>query len=268
MVSRSYRMTADNGNAPCPFDNLKQVIQINQKNADNFDNDLLTLSTCGSKLRHLMSEGEWVFSIAANKFGEKANKLIWVGKVNRITSKGEYFRERNSTSKYDKESRPDNYYAYESDVKSNENILDFAKGKDSQGLKDYAIFDNPYHGIEDKKRDLYNPNFSNVNRAITLWFNEWWYFGKNAIEIKEELRAESVEAKKLDEKEVDNFINELRSEYPEKGIYGAPMSIDMGASIGCEEKAVSTSCDGSRSVSSFTGGSWREYLKWWYKNKL
>jgi len=88
--SRSYRMRVDNGNAPCAFSTLEEIIEVKKCNFSQYKSRLLTLSTCGSKLRHLLSPDKWVFGIAGDEFGHLANKLLWVGRVDEITSKGEY----------------------------------------------------------------------------------------------------------------------------------------------------------------------------------
>ena len=76
--------------------------------------------------------------------------------------------------------------------------------------------------MEDLEKDLYSKKRENTPLAITLWFKEWWYFGENAIEIderfKDALIAKGIEAKKLKELAVEQFIDWLRKEHPKGGI--------------------------------------------------
>lgn len=273
MVSRSYRMKIDNGNAPCAFDTLKEVIEIKMDNLNQYKSRLLTLSTCGSKFRHLLSPGKWVFGIAGNPFGHLANKLLWVGKVYKITSKGDYFLQLNTEKEYGRNSRPDNYYGYEENASPGKKKLRYANGLDATGLRKYVIFDNPYHNhLEDLKKDLHSKKRNNTPLAITLWFKEWWYFGKNAIEIddrfKDELIAKGIEAKKLKELAVEQFIDWLRKEHPKGGIFGPPASLDseINFDIEFEESNSCCSCYPPKISDKLKGSAWREYLRWWYDN--
>ena len=272
VVSRSYRMRIDNGNAPCAFETLQDVIDARSDHPEALESSLLTLSTCGSKFRHLMEPGNWVFGIAGNSFGSLSNRLIWVGKVDEVTSKGKYFarmskaRDRpiEPTTQYDKNSRADNYHAYGNDVVFDEKVMKAAYGRDDSGLKEYVLFNNPYHDISYSDKDLYRPRHGNVELAITLWFREWWYFGQNAIGIEDELAAKAQEARILNEQTVRKFTRYLGKEYPEGGVMGAPASLDLKChvEIGEDEKSC-CSCGppvGARSHELLT---WREYLKWW-----
>ena len=273
MVSRSYRMKIDNGNAPCAFDTLEEIIEVKKGNFNQYKSRLLTLSTCGSKFRHLLSPGEWVFGIAGNEFGRLANKLLWVGEVNEITSKGEYFLRMNTGKEYGRNSRPDSYYGYMEDIGSAKNILRYTEGLDHTRLRKYVIFNNPYHNqLEDIERDLYSNKRKNTPLAITLWFKEWWYFGENAIEIgdklKDKLIAKGIEAKILKETAVDQFIDWLREEYPKGGIFGPPASLEseINFDIGFGESNSCCSCNPPKINKKFEGSTWGEYLQWWYDN--
>lgn len=269
MGSRSYRMTADNGNAPCAFNTLRQIVKFKDNNLNQYKFELLTLSTCGSKFRHLMSLGEWVFGIAGNRFGHLVNNLLWVGQVDEITSKGEYFLRLNTNKKYDTNSRPDNYYGYMENICSSQKILEYGDGFDNTGLRKYVMFDNPYHQLCDIKRDLYRTVHKNTPLAITLWFKEWWYFGKNAIEIDSDLIAKGIEARELDEKVVRKFLRRIKKEYPEGGIFGSPASLDMeiGFDIGSEKHDACCSCKPPEIAKKFKSSTWKEYLRWWCNNK-
>lgn len=269
MASICYRMTVDAGNAPCAFNTLDQIVQFEDDNLHQPKSKILTLSTCGSKFRHLMSLGEWILGIAGNRFGRLANNLLWVGQVDEITSKGEYFLRLNTNKKYDINSRPDNYYGYMENICSNKKILGHADGLDNTGLKKYILFDNPYHQLRDTKRDLYSTDRKNIPLAITLWFKEWWYFGKNAIEVADNLIAKGIEVKKLEDKIVKKFLRKLKKEYPEGGIYGPPASLDteMDFDIRSGKRDLCCSCEPPEIAEKFKGSTWKDYLRWWSKNK-
>lgn len=199
-TSRSYRMTADSGHAPCVFDTFADMLRTTDANCAKKGSKVLSLATCARGVRRGTSEGDYVLGIACNDFGEKANHLIWAGKISRIISKGEYFREFNG--------RPDNYYE------------ELSKGN-------YLQLFNPFHNSANLDSDLNPPN-------VLLFENEWWYFGKNLQEIvPQHLLAERQEAKILNEISVKKFIRTIAEKYPRRILLGKPSHLDLADRKNC-----------------------------------
>ncbi|MFX1453124.1 MAG: hypothetical protein ACFFCM_19980 [Promethearchaeota archaeon] len=276
--SRSYRMKTDSGHAPCPFDRLDDIIKITDENYQQFHSNILTLSNCGSKFRHLLKKDKWVFGIAGSKFGKLKEKLIWIGKVYNVIGKGEYYRNFNPNLKksyknrfgYDGSSRPDNYYGEDIDTNYLKNAMVNNEGKDLEGIKLFRMFNNPFHSVENIKTDLYDSKRSNIPLAITILFKEWWYFGKNAIEIDEEFIPISQEAKILEEKAIIEFIKNLRKDYGKPGIYGPPASLDIKIKFELDttNKDSACTCKPPIEKKEIVKLSWRNYISWWIKTQL
>lgn len=185
-------MTADSGHAPCAFDTLANLAKVNDFNCRLFGSNVLSLATCAKNLRAGVEEGDYVLGIAGSDFGEKANMLVWAGRVSRVIPKSEYFKEFPG--------RPDNYYGL-------------------SGEK-YAQLKNPFHDASNMHSDL------NPANAV-LFEGEWWYFGRNPREIvPEELMAKRQEAKILDEGLVSAFMGSIAWKYPRKTVLGMPMHLD------------------------------------------
>jgi len=192
MVSRSYRLTIDVGHAPCPFDNIEKLISVTNENCYELGSKILTLATCARNIRFTAKIGGYIFGIAGAEFNEKANNLLWAGRVSEIISKAEY------SEKFP--GRPDNYYKLEN-------------GK-------YIQLKNPFHDSSQIYSDLNPPN--------VLLFDEWWYFGSRANEaVQEELRAKRQEAKILNEDSVKKFVELLKEKYPSNIVLGKPASLDQ-----------------------------------------
>lgn len=189
MVSVSYRMADDIGHAPCVFDNLENLAKVDNTNFREKGSELLTLSCCGKNVRRMASLGDYVLGIAGNLFGERANKLLWIGKVEDVLTKEDYFE------KYP--NRPDNYYTKENGI--------------------YVMKENPFHDATNQSSDL--------NPANTLLFNDFLYFGDNVVNVPKELIAKQWPTK-IEGAEAEIFMNGLRKNYSCSGVYGVPMDLD------------------------------------------
>ncbi len=194
MTSRSYRMNTDSGHAPCAFDSLRDLARVTPKNCIQIGSKVLSLSTCAKNVRAIVQEGNYVLGISSNDFGEKANCLVWAGKVSRIIQKSEYFQKFPG--------RPDNYY--------------------KSVREKYIQTQNPFHGEGDLHSDLNPPN-------VLLFEDEWWYFGSSLKErVPQGLMAQRQEAKILDEALTASFIGSIAWKYPRNQVLDMPNHLNRG----------------------------------------
>ncbi len=171
-----YKMTHDTGFAPNPY------------------HGVLTLATCKPTIRRCAEEGYWISGWAANvvqgkkqKYTDKAQRLIFLAKVEKVISYKDYWEETEkvySKKKQPTKSKEKGKECFKSCgnriVTNNEdiafcgdNIYEPIKGKNNE----FEQHENPHHDNANKAHDLSGKN--------VLICNDFYYFGiENALEIK------------------------------------------------------------------------------------
>lgn len=79
----AYKMTVDNGGAPC----------IDQK--------ILSLSICKPKIRQAAKEGDWIIGFGGKSVPDLCNRLIYIAKVTTVEDNGNYYKDATYSNRPD-----------------------------------------------------------------------------------------------------------------------------------------------------------------------
>ncbi|MBR2507668.1 MAG: hypothetical protein IKB70_12440 [Bacilli bacterium] len=190
MAIYSYKITRDFGFAPNPFYSM------------------CTLATCKPKIRKFANVGDWVIGFgSAAKNSPLKNKIIYIMKVEKKISFNDYWRGEEYQCKKPvmngslKQNYGDNIYHCEND--------------------EWIQVDS-HHSLKDG-----TPNILNVNKDTSsnnvLISKTYWYFGKDAIDVPDELMdiipecRDYIKVEGLDEK-IDEWVKTFQS----SGFIGEP----------------------------------------------
>lgn len=183
----SYVVTHDYGFAPNPY------------------GEVLTLATCKPDIRRTAQVGDWLMG-TGSAGGVGQNKLVYLACISKIipivdyATAEEYKIKKPSKMKEPWSRRGDNIYRQNSSMA-------------------WTQLNNPFHGIDEMEHDL-----SGLNVLVC---NDFWYFGKNAIEIPDEfsilIKKGPKYKKNTDLGEAVKFIKYV-SAIP-KGLHGSPSSL-------------------------------------------
>ena len=155
MAVYSYKITRDFGFAPNPFYSM------------------CTLATCKPKIRKSAKVGDWVIGFGSTaKNSVLKNKIIYIMKVEKKITFNQYWNGKEYQCKKPvmngslKQNYGDNIYHYENNL--------------------WVQVDS-HHSLKDG-----TPNILNVNKDTSsdnvLISKTFWYFGKDAIEVPDELK--------------------------------------------------------------------------------
>lgn len=203
-----YKMTHDTGFAPNPY------------------HGVLTLATCKPTIRRCAAEGYWISGWAANvvqgkkqKYTDKAQRLIFLAKVEKVISYKDYWEETEKV--YSKKKQPtksiekgkecfkscgNRIVTKNDDIAfCGDNIYEPIKGKNNE----FEQHENPHHGEANKAHDLSGKN--------VLICNDFYYFGiENAIDIINILGIEGFVVPRCKKISLDNDIAKNIIDYVKK----------------------------------------------------
>ncbi len=187
MILRTYKMTSDTGFAPNPF------------------HGYLTLATCKPYIRLKATIGEWIAGFSSKSLNGSdvgKEKLIYIMKIEEKISFSKYFKDPRFTTK-----KPKNEEEYIYAV--GDNI--YYEGK--------QVIRSIFHGKEDIEND--------IKGQFVLISKTFWYFGKCALEVSEEVRPKVPKGTarygiKTEGEKARKFIEWILNKFPLPGIYGPP----------------------------------------------
>lgn len=187
----SYKITNDTGFAPNPF----------------FGN--LTLATCKPKMRDTKRPGDWVAGFTSKRLcgdGVGSERLIFLARVTGRLRYEEYFDHPDFQEKIPDLSRSKCVF------KAGDNIYQ----PDGQG--GYRQLDNSNHTEKHKSHDL--------KSEWVLISEEFYYFGKSALEIPDEVRPQVPRHQhpygfRTSSPRKERFLNFVRSQV-DPGIHDRP----------------------------------------------
>ncbi len=190
----TYKITRDFGFAPNPFFGI------------------CTLATCKPHIRKKAKVGDWIFGTGSSKL-ENPNTLIYAMKVTKIITFNEYWSDPQYKRKIPKmncslvQMYGDNIYY---------------KDKDEQWFQE-----NSHHSNENGILNEKNLKTDTSGTENVLISDQYFYFGRNYIDIPEEFR-DSIYNKGRDYKEIENdVIANKMIQYIEKkfdlGYHGDPI---------------------------------------------
>lgn len=146
-----YKLTTDNGGAPC------------------VQNDLLSLAICKPKIRRTAKEeeGALIFGFAANSL-HRDNPLIYVARVTKKLHNGEYFKDAQYAQ------RSDCIYRFKGDrfvwktgsLHHGPEHLEHDLGKSSEYLNANVLLSNDFRYFGKAGSDEYKSKFPHVTDAI------------------------------------------------------------------------------------------------------
>jgi len=193
----TYKLTHDTGFAPCPFGGL------------------LTLATCKPGIRKTKKVGDWIAGFTSkrlNNDSQGSEKLIYLMEIiDKIPFEKYWFDKRFQKKKVVLDSEDclekigDNIYK---PLKENPKTID-----------DFLQVENPYHGDEQKLRDL-------KGRYVLISKN-FYYFGRSPITLNSKVRPKTPKGQSgqgvrtYDEIQVLNFLSYIKENY-KNGIYEKP----------------------------------------------
>ncbi len=194
MAIYSYKITRDFGFAPNPFYSM------------------CTLATCKPKIRKHAKVGDWIIGFgSAAKNSSLKNKIIYIMKVEKKITFNDYWNGEEYQCKKPvmngslKQNYGDNIYHCEND--------------------EWIQVDS-HHSLKDG-----TPNILNVNKDTSsnnvLISKTYWYFGKDAIDVPEELIdiipecRDYIKVEGLDEK-IDDWVKNFQG----SGFIGEPNLFD------------------------------------------
>ena len=192
----SYKLTHDTGFAPNPFFGY------------------LTLANCKPGIRRTKKIGDFIAGFTSkglNGDGAGKEKLIYIMKVEEIIPHFSYFYDKKFKNKIPKDNKGFIYRAGDNIYKP--------KMDNYKSWEDFETIQNWNHSDGDKKEDLSGEKI--------LVSNEFWYFGKNAISIPQELRPK-VPTKQdkagweTEPELAQKLLDWLKKEFPKYGIYSKP----------------------------------------------
>lgn len=130
-----YKLTTDNGGAPCVYRRV------------------LSLCICKPRIRQQAEVGDWIIGLGAKGAPEMNGRLIYIAKVTRKLSEGDYYQD------IVYKNRPDCIY---------EKVKGEFRWREG----------SHYHSPDDLVHDL--GTSTEYGRAVSLVSNEFVYFGNNA----------------------------------------------------------------------------------------
>lgn len=189
----SYIVARDFGFAPNPFGNH------------------CTLATCKPKIRKGAKINDWIFGLSSKSNGYK---LIFAMKVSEKLTFNEYWKSDEFQYKKPiingslKQMYGDNIYFYDENTK-----------KWHQ--------ENSHHSLDNGEINTLNLNRDTKGKFVLI-SNEFFYFGREMIEIPESIKNEliiGIGFKKVNQEKAIELIDFLNNNY-HHGIYGEPISFE------------------------------------------
>lgn len=196
MAIYSYTITRDYGFAPNPFYSM------------------CTLATCKPKIRGSAQVGDWVVGFGSSTTKYK-NKLIYAMQVQVKIAFDEYWNGEEYQCKKPvmngslKQVYGDNIYHH---------------------VDKKWVQDNSHHSNKDGSPNLRNLK-RDTKRDAVLISRRYWYFGKDAIDIQEELAElvyNHIGEKRFTDKKLETKLETWLDSQPEQGFIGDPIKFDGG----------------------------------------
>lgn len=192
----SYKLTHDTGFAPNPFFGY------------------LTLANCKPGIRKTKKVGDYIAGFTSKELnGDEVGKerLIYIMKIEEMIPHFTYFTDEKFKNKVP---RNEQSFAY----RAGDNIYK-PKIDNYESWSDFETIENFNHHDGQKNEDL--------SGEKVLVSKEFWYFGKNAILIPQELRprvpiSQHPYGWKTELEVSEKLLDWLKKEFPKYGIYGKP----------------------------------------------
>ena len=201
----SYKLANDSGFAPNPFFGY------------------LSLATCKPQIRRAKKVGDWIAGFTSKKLNNDdvgSEKLVYLMKVAKKIDYNIYWNEKKYKDKIPNLETNDFIY------KCGDNIYQ-PKNQEAKSPHEFIEIKNKNHWDHKNDNESIDSKIHDVNGRYVLIAEEFYYLGKNAIEIPLEIRPNIPKGQSSngsltkDSKIAHSFLEYIKNKY-KSGIYGKP----------------------------------------------